>query len=119
MRRIKETTPPFSMQQKLNCKKMSLWIACFVVFCEVFCSKFVLGTIPAATSGVPCYLQPAGNACHYELKASSEVCTSASDRKRLMRGITLVNRTLVSLEQQLIRLGISKIYISTFSEKPS
>ena len=61
-----------------------------------------------STSGVPCYLQPPGDGCHYELKPGSEVCTSLPERKRLMQGVVVVNRTLVSLEQQLIRLGISK-----------
>lgn len=68
------------------------------------------GTFPT-TPRVPCYLQPAGNGCHYQLKPGSETCTTPSDRKRLKQNILLVNRTLVSLEKQLIRLGISEICI--------
>ena len=61
-----------------------------------------------SSSGVPCYMQPAGDGCHYQLKPGSESCTTVSERRRLSKNILLVNRTLVSLEQQLIRLGVSK-----------
>ena len=80
-----------------------------VVTVALLSSKGSLGLSSTVTpGGVPCYLQPAGDSCHYELKQGSEACTSASERKRLMQGIVLVNRTLISLEHQLIRLGISK-----------
>lgn len=62
----------------------------------------------ASTSGVPCYLRPARDACHYRLRPGSDSCTTPQEKKKLNDRILLVNRTLMSLEQQLIRLGISK-----------
>lgn len=61
-----------------------------------------------SSTGVPCYLHPAAAGCHYNLKPGSETCTTPGERMRLNQAILVVNRTLVSLEQQLIRLGISK-----------
>lgn len=68
----------------------------------IFCCGNAQGK---TASGTPCYLQPAAADCHY-LKPGSDRCTSVSDQKRLLQGIVLVNRTLVSLEQQLVRLGV-------------
>lgn len=73
---------------------------------SINCSRSVPGALPS--SGVPCYLHPSQDECHYKLKPGSITCTRASDRKQLNRGILLVNRTLASLEQQLIRLGVSE-----------
>ena len=72
-----------------------------------FLASEVVGTA-FSTPGVPCYLHPAGDGCHYRLKPDSDVCTTPFERKRISQGILLVNRTLLSLEHQLIRLGISK-----------
>ena len=62
-----------------------------------------------SSSGVPCYLHPSADGCHYRLRPGSDFCTTATEKKRLGAGILQLNRTLTSLEQQLIRLGISKI----------
>lgn len=67
-------------------------------------------TAGLSSSGVPCYLHPAADGCHYTLRPGSDSCTTPSEKKRLSAGILLVNRTLTSLEQQLIRLGVSKDY---------
>jgi hypothetical protein len=63
-----------------------------------------------SSSGVPCYLHPAADGCHYNQRPGTDhdTCTTPADKKRLNAGILLVNRTLSSLEQQLIRLGVSK-----------
>jgi len=66
-----------------------------------------------SSTGVPCYLHPAADGCHYKLRPGSDFCTTASEKRRLTADILLVNRTLTSLEQQLIRLGISKMAIIT------
>ena len=61
-----------------------------------------------SSSGVPCYMHPAADGCHYKTKPVSETCATPRDRAILNERILLVNRTLVSLEKQLIKLGISK-----------
>ena len=64
----------------------------------------------SSSSAVPCYLHPAGDGCHYSMRLGSESCTTPQERRRVSQGILLLNRTLVSLEQQLIRLGVSKCF---------
>ncbi len=61
-----------------------------------------------SSSGVPCYLHPAKNNCHYTLKPDSVACTSPKMRVRLDRGVKQLNQSIYSLEHQLIGLGISK-----------
>ena len=58
-------------------------------------------------SGVPCYLHPSGDKCHYRVKPDSPTCTSAEERKRLTDGVRELNKTFTILETKLIRLGIS------------
>lgn len=58
-------------------------------------------------SGVPCYLHPSADKCHYRIKPDSPTCTSAEQRQRLTDGIRELNRTFTILETKLIRLGIS------------
>ena len=59
-------------------------------------------------TGVPCYLRPSGDRCHYRAKPDSPTCTSADDRRRLAEGARQLNRSIAVLEQKLIRLGVSK-----------
>ena len=58
-------------------------------------------------SGVPCYLHPSADKCHYRVKPDSPTCTSAEQRQRLTEGIRQLNRTFTILETKLISLGIS------------
>ena len=74
----------------------------------LFLLIFVCSALGFTDSGVPCYLHPAGEDCHYRPKPDSPVCTSPADKVKLIEGVRQVNRTLSSLEQQLIRLGVSK-----------
>ena len=61
-----------------------------------------------STSGVPCYLRPPGDKCHYSQKPDSPACTGVKTRTQLENGVRQLNRSMFSLEQQLIRLGVSK-----------
>ena len=63
-------------------------------------------------TGVPCYLRPSGDRCHYRAKPDSPTCTSADDRRRLAEGARQLNRSIAVLEQKLIRLGVSKWIIN-------
>lgn len=58
-------------------------------------------------SGVPCYLHPSGDECHYRVKPGSPTCTSAEERRRHTDELRELNRTFTVLETKLIRLGIS------------
>ena len=60
-------------------------------------------------SGVPCYLHPSSDKCHYRAKPDSPTCTSAEQRQRLTEGIRQLNRTFTVLETKLISLGISTL----------
>ena len=62
-------------------------------------------------SGVPCYLHPSADKCHYRVKPDSPTCTSAEQRQRLTEGIRQLNRTFTILETKLISLGISMYII--------
>ena len=59
-------------------------------------------------AGVPCYLRPSGDRCHYRAKPDSPTCTSEDDRRRLAAAARQLNRSIAVLEQKLIRLGVSK-----------
>lgn len=67
-------------------------------------------------TGVPCYLRPSGDRCHYRAKPDSPTCTSADDRRRLAEGARQLNRSIAVLEQKLIRLGVSKYLIELHLE---
>lgn len=60
-------------------------------------------------AGVPCYLHPSGDKCHYRMKPDSPTCTSAEEKKRLSENVRQLNRTLTVLEAKLISLGISTL----------
>ena len=62
-------------------------------------------------SGVPCYLHPSADTCHYRVKPDSPTCTSAEQRKRLTDGVRELNKTFTILETKLISLGISMLSI--------
>ena len=79
---------------------LSLWITSSN-FCD---AKFV-------DTGVPCYLRPSVDRCHYRAKPDSPTCTSLDDRLRLAEGARQLNRSIAALEQKLIRLGVSKYLI--------
>ena len=61
-----------------------------------------------SSTGVPCYLHPSADGCHYYQKPDSPACTGPKTRAKLEIGVRQLNRSLYSLEQQLIRLGVSK-----------
>ena len=71
----------------------------------------MIGNATFIDTGVPCYLRPTGDRCHYRAKPDSPTCTSADDRRRLTEGARQLNRSIAALEQKLIRLGISKIRV--------
>ena len=83
-------------------------------FSATFFAVYALWIIQSACharftdTGVPCYLRPSGDRCHYRAKPDSPTCTSADDRRRLAEGARQLNRSIVVLEQKLIRLGVSK-----------
>lgn len=109
---VKKKAKPSIFNKMAIYTLLSIIVGAFV-HCNALGSGFGSGLgsgIAPDHSGVPCYLQPAGDSCHYDLKPGSETCTSLADRIRLSKKILLVNRTLVSLEQQLVRLGVSKLY---------
>ena len=84
---------------------------CLLVACSSDNSPPEAGPTP----GVPCYLHPAGDVCHYEQRIGSESCTTPRERNRARQNILILNRTLLSLEQQLIRLGVSKQVVTVFN----
>lgn len=77
-------------------------VGTLLVFCFICFSEAVF-----TDSGVPCYLHPSGDKCHYRMKPDSPTCTSAEKRKRLTDGLRELNKTFTTLETKLIRLGIS------------
>ena len=81
----------------------------FGLLITLFLVTFVYGSsgIAFSDSGVPCYLHPSGDECHYRVKPGSPTCTSAEQRRRLTDGLRELNRTFTVLETKLIRLGIS------------
>ncbi len=63
------------------------------------------GTLQSVSSSrVPCYLHPSDDDCHYNQKPDSSACTTPKLEKELKH----LNRSMYSLEEQLIRLGVSK-----------
>ncbi|XP_064395022.1 complement factor H-related protein 4-like [Halichondria panicea] len=74
---------------------------------QLLFSLLVLKTAQCfSTSGVPCYLHPSRDGCHYSQKIDSPACTSPKTRAKFENGVKQLNRSMYSLEQQLIRLGI-------------
>jgi len=63
-----------------------------------------------SSAGVPCYLHPSADGCHYTPRSDSDNCsTTPARRESMSKRIAAVNRTLAALELQLIRLGVSKL----------
>ena len=60
-----------------------------------------------SSSGVPCYLHPSADGCHYTPRPDSDNCSTPAQRESMSKRIAIVNRTLAALELQLIRLGVS------------
>ena len=79
-----------------------------VVPLVILLARLILGEASFLSTGVPCYLHPSIDGCHYKLRPESDSCTTPAQRQSLVAKIIVVNRTLLSLEHQLIRLGISK-----------
>lgn len=55
--------------------------------------------------GIPCYLKPADDDCHY---TEHDSCGGGSDAGDLDDQIRLLNNSLVRLQEKLIQKGISK-----------
>ncbi len=75
----------------------------FVLICSLSEASF-------SSTGVPCYLHPSADGCHYRLRPDSANCSTAAQREHLSKRIAVVNRTLAALEHQLIRLGVSEYF---------
>ena len=89
------------------CNKMKLRLETTVsLLCLISASEAAF-----SDSGVPCYLHPSADKCHYRVKPDSPTCTSAEQRQRLTEGIRQLNRTFTILETKLISLGISMYII--------
>ena len=85
-------------------------IKIIVLWLLVCCTSYTLSSF--SSTGVPCYLHPSADGCHYRVRPDSNNCSTPAQRESVSKRIAIVNRTLISLEQQLIRLGVSKGYIS-------
>lgn len=57
--------------------------------------------------GIPCYLRPAENDCHY---TKQDPCDGGGATE-LDRQLGLLNDSLVRLQEKLVQKGISKYYI--------
>ena len=74
-------------------------------------SSTVLGAYQSAGCsdegcGIPCYLRPAENSCHYTDHGSSPCDDGGGDD--LLMQLSNLNSTLVRLQEKLIQKGISK-----------
>lgn len=56
--------------------------------------------------GIPCYLRPAGDTCHYTRDDSASCCNGSGDY--LKKELWTLNSTLIRLQNKLIQKGISE-----------
>ena len=96
---------PISSRLSYQCGEMKLRLETTVSLLCLICAS----DAGFSDSGVPCYLHPSSDKCHYRAKPDSPTCTSAEQRQRLTEGIRQLNRTFTVLETKLISLGISTL----------
>jgi len=82
-------------------------------FFSLFLLKTACGAYPSAGCsdegcGIPCYLRPAEDECHY---TEPNQCDSAGATE-LDQHLWLLNNSLVRLQEKLIQKGISKILLN-------